>query len=173
MAENTSYTLLTKKNDEDSQLDVFIRLAVPSTPAITAADYIELDIGSKPRYVCVENFTDISKFEWYEGLTTTVAATALVAGGVYTILTVGSTDFVAVGAPSNTVGVTFTATAVGTGSGTTVTNDNVCIKTVSAGTRTLVIANSILVRDRVVQISQNATTGIIAVSKDLAIRASA
>lgn len=171
MAENTSYTLLTKSNDADPQLDTFVRLSFDAT-TIVAADYVELDIGAKPRYVCVENFTDLSKFEWYEGLTTTVAATALVVGGVYTILTVGSTDFVAVGAPSNTVGVTFTATAVGTGSGTTVTNDNVCIKTVSAGTRTLVTANSILVRDRTVQLSQNATTAMILASKNLSVRVS-
>lgn len=171
MAENTSYTLLTKSNDADPQLDTFVRLSFDAT-TIVAADHVELDIGAKPRYVCVENFTDLSKFEWYEGLTTTVAATALVAGGVYTILTVGSTDFVAVGAPSNTVGVTFAATAVGTGSGTTVTNDNVCIKTVSAGTRTLVTANSILVRDRTVQLSQNATTAMILASKNLSVRVS-
>lgn len=171
MAENTSYTLLTKSSDADPQLDTFVRLSFDAT-TIVAADYVELDIGAKPRYVCVENFTDLSKFEWYEGLTTTVAATALVVGGVYTILTVGSTDFVAVGAPSNTVGVTFTATAVGTGSGTTVTNDNVCIKTVSAGTRTLVIANSILVRDRTVHLSQNATTAMILASKNLSVRVS-
>jgi len=52
-------------------------------------------------------------------IASTVAATALVVGSKYQILTVGSTDFTAVGAASNTVGVIFTATAVGTGSGTT------------------------------------------------------
>ena len=38
------------------------------------------------------------------------AATALVAGTTYQILTVGTTDFTLVGASSNTVGVIFTAT---------------------------------------------------------------
>ena len=46
------------------------------------------------------------------------AATALVAGTTYQILTVGTTDFTLVGASSNTVGVIFTATGAGTGTGT-------------------------------------------------------
>ena len=46
------------------------------------------------------------------------AATALVAGTTYQILTVGDTDFTLVGASSNTVGVIFTATGAGTGTGT-------------------------------------------------------
>ena len=46
------------------------------------------------------------------------AATAIVPGGTYTILTVGNTNYTAIGAASNTVGVEFVATAVGTGTGT-------------------------------------------------------
>ena len=42
-------------------------------------------------------------------------ATALVSGATVTILTVGTTNFVAIGAASNTVGVSFTATGAGTG----------------------------------------------------------
>jgi hypothetical protein len=45
-------------------------------------------------------------------------ATAIVPGTEYTILSVGTTNFVAIGASSNTVGVTFTATGTGTGTGT-------------------------------------------------------
>ena len=41
-----------------------------------------------------------------------------VIGRTYTILTVGTTDFTAIGASSNTVGVEFTATGVGSGTGT-------------------------------------------------------
>ena len=48
----------------------------------------------------------------------TIVATALVVGSKYRIITVGSTDFTLVGAASNTVGVVFTATNVGLGSGT-------------------------------------------------------
>ena len=45
-------------------------------------------------------------------------ATALVSGATVTILTVGTTNFVAIGAASNTVGVSFTASGAGTGTGT-------------------------------------------------------
>ena len=51
------------------------------------------------------------------------AETAIVAAGefeigqTYTIVTVGTTDFVAIGAASNTVGVTFVATGAGAGNG--------------------------------------------------------
>jgi hypothetical protein len=41
-----------------------------------------------------------------------------VAARVYTILSVGTTDFTLIGAASNTVGLRFTATGVGTGTGT-------------------------------------------------------
>ena len=46
------------------------------------------------------------------------AATAIVPGETYTILTVGNTNYTAIGAASNTVGVEFVATAAGTGTGT-------------------------------------------------------
>jgi hypothetical protein len=46
------------------------------------------------------------------------AATATVAARVYTILSVGTTDFTLIGAASNTVGLRFTATGVGVGTGT-------------------------------------------------------
>ena len=49
---------------------------------------------------------------------TNIAATSLVAGQTYKITAVGTTNFVAIGATSNTVGVYFTATGVGSGTGT-------------------------------------------------------
>lgn len=54
-----------------------------------------------------------------------VAATALVAGKMYVITLVGTTDFVAIGAASDTVGVVFTATGPG-GAGTTGTCEGAC-----------------------------------------------
>ena len=48
----------------------------------------------------------------------TVTAGSLVVGVGYTIATLGSSDFTLVGAASNTVGQTFTATGVGAGTGT-------------------------------------------------------
>jgi hypothetical protein len=50
-----------------------------------------------------------------------ISATSMVAGTVYKIITVDSTNFTNFGAPSNTVGTIFTATAQGTGSGTVAT----------------------------------------------------
>ncbi len=47
-----------------------------------------------------------------------LAATALVTGTVYQILTVGNSDFTLVGASANTVGTVFTATGTTTGTGT-------------------------------------------------------
>jgi len=60
-----------------------------------------------------------NEFNW-NGKTTTATVTAgsFVVGTVYTILTIGSTDFTSIGATSNTPGITFTATGVGSGSGT-------------------------------------------------------
>ena len=52
----------------------------------------------------------------------TVTAGSFAIGTEYTILTVGTTDFTLIGAASNTVGVVFTATGVGTGDGTATTN---------------------------------------------------
>lgn len=49
-----------------------------------------------------------------------VTAGSFTTGRRYQILTVGTTNFVAVGAASNTVGVTFTATGAGSGTGTVV-----------------------------------------------------
>lgn len=51
----------------------------------------------------------------------TIAATAMVAGTVYKIISIGSTTFTNFGSSANTVGTIFTATAVGTGSGTVAT----------------------------------------------------
>ena len=47
-----------------------------------------------------------------------VAAGSFVTGTVYRILTVGTTNFTAIGASANTVGVVFTATGAGSGTGT-------------------------------------------------------
>jgi len=48
----------------------------------------------------------------------TVNAGSFVIGNTYSILAVGSTSFTAIGASANTIGVIFTATGVGSGSGT-------------------------------------------------------
>lgn len=54
---------------------------------------------------------------------TTTAAGAFIVGQTYTITSIGTTSFTAIGAASNTVGATFTATGAGAGNGSaTLTN---------------------------------------------------
>jgi hypothetical protein len=65
--------------------------------------------------------------------TTTVTAGSFVIGTTYTILAVGTTDFTLIGAASNTVGVVFTATGVGSGTGTAFTADYVGLLPASSG----------------------------------------
>jgi YD repeat-containing protein len=53
-----------------------------------------------------------------DGTTNTVTAGGFTIGSKYTIVSIGTTNFVSIGASANTVGVVFTATGVGTGTGT-------------------------------------------------------
>ena len=63
-----------------------------------------------------------------------VSAGSFVIGETYTISFVGTTNFVAIGASSNTVGVTFTATGGGTGTGTaTLGVDRIVLTNFNAG----------------------------------------
>jgi len=55
---------------------------------------------------------------WNQSFSGEQAATAIAAGDLCEIVTVGSTDFTAMGAGSNAVGVIFMATAAGSGTGT-------------------------------------------------------
>ena len=57
--------------------------------------------------------------------TTTVSPSAIIAGLTYTILTVGNTNWVSIGAASNTVGVVFVASGAGSGTGTANLNSNI------------------------------------------------
>lgn len=54
---------------------------------------------------------------------TTVAAASLVGGTVYTIQSVGNTNWTAVGAFANMTGITFTATGAGSGTGTAIASN--------------------------------------------------
>lgn len=56
------------------------------------------------------------------GYNTAITAGSFVAGLSYTIVSVGTTDFTLIGAASNTVGVTFKSTGVGSGTGTATLN---------------------------------------------------
>ena len=68
----------------------------------------------------------------------TVAATTIVATRAYQIVTVGTTNYTTIGADSNTVGLIFIATGVGTGTGTVqeVSSQNIGIGNNAGGTYT-------------------------------------
>jgi len=63
----------------------------------------------------IDNNFNIVTLNSNPGVTT---AGSFAPGATYTILSVGTTDFTAIGASSNTVGVTFIATGIGSGTGT-------------------------------------------------------
>lgn len=69
-----------------------------------------------PRYMVVGELRSLQAL--------TVNAGSFVPGSTYTILTVGNTDWVSIGAASNTVGVVFVATGNGSGTGTATLNNN-------------------------------------------------
>lgn len=90
-----------------------------------------------------------------------VPALDLVTGQVYTILTVGTTDFTLVGAASNTIGVTFTATgpAIGTGTVTIDVNQVLLSNFVPGTTVSLGLTNIYI--NMPFQVSTNLGTGFL------------
>jgi hypothetical protein len=81
----------------------------PNTMSITATT-------ATPATVYVQSVNNYQS-ELFE---TTVAAGSLSAGTAYTILSVGTTNWTAVGASANITGVSFVATATGSGTGTAI-----------------------------------------------------
>ena len=74
--------------------------------------------------------------------TSTVTAGSFVVNTIYTIASIGTTDFTLIGAASNTVGVIFTATGVGAGSGTATTGTlNSILAVGQSVTCTLLVTN--------------------------------
>jgi len=67
----------------------------------------------------LKNDVQMTQFKLFD--VSTVTAGSFVTGVKYTILTVGSTDFISIGAAGNTPGTEFVATGPGTGSGTATT----------------------------------------------------
>jgi hypothetical protein len=71
-----------------------------------------------------------------------VTAGSFVVNTIYTIATIGTTDFTLIGAASNTVGVIFAATGVGAGSGTATTGTlNSILSTGQSVTCSLLVTN--------------------------------
>jgi len=96
----------------------------PASIAVTADTFISSDGTSSASFDVswpnsVDAFVDHYVVEWKEG----TQAGSFIAGKQYKILVVGNTNFASIGASANTVGVTFTATAVGSGTGIAVQTD--------------------------------------------------
>ena len=67
------------------------------------------------RVACNSTFGEVS---WFYTSLTNYSVTGITVGQTYTISYTGTTNFVAMGATDNNIGTTFTATVVGTGTGT-------------------------------------------------------
>ena len=76
------------------------------------------NLGSIVNDTCLRLLTYAINDAYGGGEPSLVTAGNFAIGSTYTIISVGTTDFVDIGASSNTVGVTFTATKSGTGTGT-------------------------------------------------------
>lgn len=68
MAENTAGQTLTQNIDQGTPGFAQGKVVFDAT-SITAADYVEIDCGFKPRYVRFENATDRIMVEWFQGMT--------------------------------------------------------------------------------------------------------
>jgi hypothetical protein len=91
-------------------------------PFTTLEDYIEDNKDNCPDAFIGSDLCDKLDVSNYEDQTCDITLVEVVAGsfevGVeYTIVAVGTTDFTAIGASANTIGIVFTATGVGTGDG--------------------------------------------------------
>lgn len=90
--------------------------ADPNNPNNTTANDFDTVAATAANNVWIAYIDDIAD-------ATAIAATALVNGTEYVIESVGTTDFTAIGASANTVGIVFTATGAGTGTGTAKPNN--------------------------------------------------
>jgi hypothetical protein len=88
-----------------------------SAPSATT----NFDIATQAVQYYTSNASTNFTFNIRGSATSTVAAGSFVVNTIYTIASIGTTDFTLIGAASNTVGVIFTATGVGAGSGTATT----------------------------------------------------
>ena len=107
---NTSVTVYLDNHTYGVGSDYYIADPVTINNVTLAGSYIVTSIGSGPT---ASTFTIQAPFT-----ASATLAGAFVIGQQYIIQTVGTTNFTAIGASSNTVGVVFVATGVGSGTGT-------------------------------------------------------
>ena len=100
------------------------------------------DVTTQATQYYTSNTTTNFTLNFRANAAATVTAGSFVVGTVYTIATVGTTDYTLIGAASNSVGVVFTATGVGSGTGTATTGTlNSILATGQSVTCTLLITN--------------------------------
>lgn len=78
MSENTTYTLTEQLNQGQSMFKS--GKVVFGADSITAADYIEIDLGFAPKYVNFTNITDRISVEHWEGMTDDTCVKTAAAG---------------------------------------------------------------------------------------------
>ena len=119
-----SYTYVNDIGDESAPSPVSAKLTCKPDDTVTISSLASPPGGSyginRIRVYRTSSGTTGTDFLFLRELGTTavIAAAAAARGTVYTIVTLGTTDFRLIGAITNTLGVTFTATGAGTGTGT-------------------------------------------------------
>jgi len=107
-----------------TNIDIISKFNLAWTP--THVDRTANAVSSGTIIQCNADMTGFSVNQpvMFTAFTTPTVAGSFVVGVTYTIDSVGTTDFTAIGAGSNNVGVVFTATGVGSGTGTALASVN-------------------------------------------------
>ena len=79
MAINTTYTQNGNTGAVDSRAPKVGRLTL-GADSITAADFLQQEVGFTPRYIRVWNVTDRVSIEWFEGMAANTALKTAAAG---------------------------------------------------------------------------------------------
>jgi hypothetical protein len=109
-----------------------------SAPSATT----NFDIATQAVQFYTSNASTNFTFNVRGSATSTVTAGSFVVNTIYTIASIGTTDFTLIGASGNTVGVIFTATGIGLGSGTATTGTlNSILSAGQSVTCTLLVTN--------------------------------
>lgn len=96
----------------------WFRGVVRDTPRTRSSRESAIGYEARGPWQWLERIDYVQEFPYANAPTTPVAAGAFVSGKLYLITAVGTTDFTAIGAASNSPGVRFTATGAGSGTGT-------------------------------------------------------
>ena len=79
MAVNTAYTTNNATQAGDAPAFAAGRITFPAT-SITATDYVVVNLGFTPRYVCWANVTSRIEIEWFDGMAVNTCIKGAAAG---------------------------------------------------------------------------------------------